>query len=675
MLALGAGLLPGLAHAADTDPVLHVSRWNTACTDQGTGTAAAPYCSVQAAADAAQPGQTVEIARAIYPETVRLPRSGRAGAPIVFVGVPNLMTPPRIDGFTLVDVEHVRLTGISVAQSLSVSGSRDITVDHGSFTLAPHQIRVTDSSRVAVTRSTFTGRPTGTDPAVLVEGTSADVVLAGNVVSQDAAAAVGTVFAVNGTSGTAITGNTLTLNCATAVRLDGPATGSAVFNNVVKAGAADPACASAAAVTVAPSATGTRTGSNLFELTGSTVPYRWAGTAYPALDAFRTATGQGGHDLTGTAASEKQYLCQTRTVPVEHSPVIDSADASAPGVLPTDFYGSARVDDPLVADTGTGHLDRGAVERPNCTGIDQNLLDNAVRMQGARGVSLNSTVWQTWNLPGTLSLDWGDGTSSTTPLQGTTTFQQEHEYQRAYQYWVTLTTKASDGATTTNRVPVNTVGAQYHPVTPFRALDTRNGIGGPAVKVPANGSRVLDLEKLLPTSQPEGVVLNITAADPASAGFVSVYGAGAGRPNTSVLNFTPGVTVANQATVCCAKIELYNGSGTATDLVVDVQGYYARYAGDGYLPLAPTRVLDTRIDRAAYVPANSSVTVKVAGTGPVPATASAVTLNLTATDTSTPGYVTAYPTGSDRPTVSNLNFGPAPPCPTARWCRSVRTAA
>jgi hypothetical protein len=43
----------------------------------------------------------------------------------------------------------------------------------------------------------------------------------------------------------------------------------------------------------------------------------------------------------------------------------------------------------------------------------------------------------------------------------------------------------------------------------------------------------------------------------------------------------------------------------------------------------------------------------------VPATGvSAVVLNATVTNTSAPGYLTAYPTGSPRPTASNLNWNP-----------------
>jgi hypothetical protein len=75
-----------------------------------------------------------------------------------------------------------------------------------------------------------------------------------------------------------------------------------------------------------------------------------------------------------------------------------------------------------------------------------------------------------------------------------------------------------------------------------------------------------------------------------------------------------------------------------------------------YAPLTPVRLLDTRETVPQSVPAQSAITLKVAGVSGVPADASAVSLNVTVTDTSVPGYVTVWPTGGTRPVVSNLNF-------------------
>ena len=79
------------------------------------------------------------------------------------------------------------------------------------------------------------------------------------------------------------------------------------------------------------------------------------------------------------------------------------------------------------------------------------------------------------------------------------------------------------------------------------------------------------------------------------------------------------------------------------------------------VPVSPTRVLDTRIGTGvagtARPSAGATVTLSLASAAPAPlAAVNAVVLNLTATDAAAPGYVTVWPTGGGRPTVSNLNI-------------------
>jgi len=74
-----------------------------------------------------------------------------------------------------------------------------------------------------------------------------------------------------------------------------------------------------------------------------------------------------------------------------------------------------------------------------------------------------------------------------------------------------------------------------------------------------------------------------------------------------------------------------------------------------YQPIAPVRLLDTR--GTGPVGAGQVVHLQVAGQGGVPASGvSAVVLNVTETGATEGGFVTVYPTGVTRPTVSNLNF-------------------
>ncbi|MEZ5143192.1 MAG: carboxypeptidase regulatory-like domain-containing protein [Acidimicrobiales bacterium] len=86
-------------------------------------------------------------------------------------------------------------------------------------------------------------------------------------------------------------------------------------------------------------------------------------------------------------------------------------------------------------------------------------------------------------------------------------------------------------------------------------------------------------------------------------------------------------------------------------------------AGDLFHPLAaPTRILDSRPPPEQVGPyatpwgPGTTREVTVAGTGGVPADATAVTLNVTVTGTTAPSFLTVWPTGSPRPTASNLNW-------------------
>lgn len=83
-----------------------------------------------------------------------------------------------------------------------------------------------------------------------------------------------------------------------------------------------------------------------------------------------------------------------------------------------------------------------------------------------------------------------------------------------------------------------------------------------------------------------------------------------------------------------------------------------------FFPLTPARILDTREGNGAPtgpLGGGKTLQLQVGGRGGVPSTnVSAVVLNLTATGPTSAGFLTVYPTGVARPTVSNLNF-------TAGW--------
>jgi hypothetical protein len=80
--------------------------------------------------------------------------------------------------------------------------------------------------------------------------------------------------------------------------------------------------------------------------------------------------------------------------------------------------------------------------------------------------------------------------------------------------------------------------------------------------------------------------------------------------------------------------------------------------GATYIPLTPSRLLDTRVGTGLGGPfsANSPRTFAVSGRGGVPAEAIAVTGNLTVTGQTQPGYIYLGPNPMAAPTSSTLNF-------------------
>ena len=78
-----------------------------------------------------------------------------------------------------------------------------------------------------------------------------------------------------------------------------------------------------------------------------------------------------------------------------------------------------------------------------------------------------------------------------------------------------------------------------------------------------------------------------------------------------------------------------------------------------YQAVSPQRLADTRPEEGSFgytVVSAQVVRVQVAGRAGVPANASAAVLTVTGVNTTAPGYVTVYPSGTNLPTASNVNF-------------------
>jgi hypothetical protein len=285
----------------------------------------------------------------------------------------------------------------------------------------------------------------------------------------------------------------------------------------------------------------------------------------------------------------------------------------------------------------------------------------AANTSGQTDVTLDASGTTGAGTGASYSFDFGDGQGA---LVSATPVVTRPEWEGTYRVTVTVTDALAGTATSTPQWL--TVGDGYHPVTPTRLLDTRYGVGAPAAAVGSMQTLTLQLPASV-TANAYGplsaVVLNVTVTQPTSYGDIRVYADGLSqRPDTSSLNFSAGLTVANLVTVPIldGKVTLFVESPGSAHLIADLSGYYtAGTSGAGFAPLSPTRILDTRNGTGGVggrVAAGGTVSLPVPAS--VPADATAVVMNATAVNTSSFGNLTVYPDvpGQAVPTASNLNF-------------------
>lgn len=137
------------------------------------------------------------------------------------------------------------------------------------------------------------------------------------------------------------------------------------------------------------------------------------------------------------------------------------------------------------------------------------------------------------------------------------------------------------GAGGTNDVVVDVVGwygprgtARFTPVQPVRAVDTRDTSAplgeGATRRVPLVGATGL------PADSEAATVMLAATAQSSPWTFLTTWGAGTSRPETSVLNTGRGRDQANMAIVRIGEggaVDVYNNLGT-THVVLDVTGYF-----------------------------------------------------------------------------------------------------
>jgi hypothetical protein len=208
--------------------------------------------------------------------------------------------------------------------------------------------------------------------------------------------------------------------------------------------------------------------------------------------------------------------------------------------------------------------------------------------------------------------------------------------------------------------PSNSAALAFYPLTPCRIADTRNAngpLGGPSL--PARSTRAFPILASacgLPANA-QAYSLNFAAVPKGPLGYLTAWPAGQPQPLAASLNDVTGTIAANAVIVPAGTNGAVNVfASDATDLVIDVSGYFAP-PGPGGLSLygvTPCRVLDTRLTSGTPFSTTQDVNVVAAPCG-VPGTARAFLFNVTAIPANLLGYLTMWPQGQPQPLAATLN--------------------
>ncbi|MFG2876043.1 PKD domain-containing protein [Streptomyces sp. NPDC048337] len=620
--------LPGTASAADGPASLYVDNRDGAnCSDTGSGTQAAPFCTVSAAAKAVQPGQTVRIKPGrTYDEAVTVDRSGEPGKPITFLAdsVNGYPATELSKSLTISGASHVVVRGLGVIGGLQVKHSTDVELDRLDIRKGRLVSAVVgeESADVRFSRSRLRG--------VRIEGGSRGTVLSRNEITGSAQAAAAVVDA----PGTVVTNNTFFGGCATTLSLSGGSTGASLFNNLLYTDhyapcqSPDPRHGMAVSQSAA---SDTRADYNL--IAGhpevALVPYSWSGTAYGTPAAFRAATGQGAHDIL-TPSYEG-------VGPKDGSPTIDSADPTAPGALSTDFDGLPNADDPRVANTGKdgGYLDRGAHETQDTLSYVLLNVEQAWAPIGTT-VTAQAATDSIWAAGVTFRYDFGDGTAPVVTKAGTA----QHVYKTPCDCVVKVTAINGIGVEVAAEKPVKAA-----PAGPLAAGFTADPV------VPTSDNPMSHILPLTLRINPQAA-----SVTPWEIHDVSVdFGDGTfDRRDHLDSGFDHAYAQPGEYKVTLTLRDAKDAVSTVTRTV------RADYTASGYVPTTPFRVLDTRTSRTPVQGGTPApVVLPVGYTVPdhvLSGSMAVAVLNVTVTEATEDTHLSVWPAGQPRPTTSNVNI-------------------
>ncbi|HXN46118.1 MAG TPA: hypothetical protein VN893_05720 [Bryobacteraceae bacterium] len=205
----------------------------------------------------------------------------------------------------------------------------------------------------------------------------------------------------------------------------------------------------------------------------------------------------------------------------------------------------------------------------------------------------------------------------------------------------------------------------FYPLTPCRVADTRRAagpLGGPTLG--DGGSKTIPVASTCAVpADAQAYSLNFTVVPHGPLGFLTTWPTGQARPFVSTLNAPTGAITANAAIVPAGANQSIDAFVTnETDLVIDINGYFAAPAAGGlsFYAVTPCRVSDTR--NAVGTFGGPTLGAGETRTWPVPdspcgipSSAEAYSLNATVVPPGVLQYLTLWPAGGAMPVVSTLN--------------------
>jgi hypothetical protein len=204
-------------------------------------------------------------------------------------------------------------------------------------------------------------------------------------------------------------------------------------------------------------------------------------------------------------------------------------------------------------------------------------------------------------------------------------------------------------------------GLAFYPVTPCRIVDTRKAVAplaGPSL--PGGQARTFPILSASACNIPpsaQAYSLNFAAVPNGPLGYITAWPAGQNQPVVATLNAPTGAITANAAIVPAETGGAINVfASNATDLVIDINGYFAPPSTGGlsFYNVTPCRVLDSR-QPSGTPPFNGKRDVPIAaGTCGLPI-AAAYVVSATVVPVNAFGYLTLWAQGQIQPTVATLN--------------------